>query len=89
MEKVITTKEKDKVAISTRSSFNNAFFHLTLSYKKETLTNEGLASEKVIGTEYPSGMATINFQVEDLENISKIDIQKLLTDAFEDMKSKM
>ena len=87
MEPIV--QKKGKVELSERLSLQNIFINLTVSFKKETVTNQGKESETVIGTEYPSEQAQVQFDASNLDEIDTVKVRELLDQAIQQFTTKI
>lgn len=87
METKITT-EKQKATVVNRSNISEIFIHITANYRNETVLNEGLETEKVVGAETISGLKYLQFGIENYKDAYKLTLKELIEAAIEDAKSK-
>jgi len=80
------TGTKQKVSLTSRSELSDVFIVVTTNFRREQVTDEGTATEKVIGTDYVNGQARAQFNLKNLSELEKLNLKDLLSQAIEDAK---
>lgn len=85
MEPILSKKVKGG---AERVVLQNAFLNLTVTFKRETIIDEGTESESRSAIDYPTEQVQVQFDAETLDNLSKHDIASMLDQAIKQTKAK-
>lgn len=85
MEPILSKKVKGG---AERIVLQDAFLNLTVTFKRETVTDMGTENESASTIDYPTEQVQVQFNAASLENLSKSDIAAMLERAISQTKAK-
>jgi len=85
MEPIVSKKVKGGVE---RVVLQDAFLNLTVTFKRETVTNEGTENETRSTIDYPTEQAQVQFDEDTLVTLISVNLEGMLSTLISQVKSK-
>lgn len=85
MEPILSKKVKGG---AERVVLQNAFLNLTVTFKRETVIDEGTESESRSTIDYPTDQVQVQFDQDTLGSLSSQDISSMLEQVIKQIKAK-